>query len=591
MSRMKNLEYVTLVAAVLVILHALVETRSFKKEKDILSSSKDDSDLSFIHNFLGLAHPHDEENRTESDQNKNLHNTTSTVENDFVNEREDKIHWTDGELYQLKQNEVRIQNENDKTRNQVYSKQEQLGASHQQASIKQVKTNEGDSDKAVAAWSELEPPSDRREGKESEEVTLTPATDRQQRVQLSAALLAERYTELVQALPGRLEAAREVIVRSVATKNMMGYTFVAAYIIGAILDTVAILLLYPNSLAHALTLVLTDSWSKSSLHWIWWYAFGFSGPWMFPRTFNGGDPDIRAGSEQYFTLLSDLDLTLNIQSFTEKSPAAALILSEKFRREFETRLGPIVNKRGEYLEAELVQQTFNEMLSLVSYHSKLSPGPPATTTDLDLLDSELQSLWREIRDLVVDTHSEVSARRAETAAIYIFIALLNIGGMLGGVFLAVAKVHEEMGKLSEDEKDKDHYEKLTDVANWLFMDHHPSVHVKELGGAALILANLGWGYSYSFIYLLFLEQYDPGCGTIQLDDVYARHLRLSSVRDVLSAGGVTVLELRLQLEEWRREVRRGLHCLLTTEEGGRLSQTISMFHRLATARLDLSNIN
>ena len=116
---MKNLEYVTLVAAVLVILHALVETRSFKKEKDILSSSKDDSDLSFIHNFLGLAHPHDEENRTESDQKKNLHNTTSTVENDFVNEREDKIHWTDGELYQLKQNEVRIQNENDKSRRQI----------------------------------------------------------------------------------------------------------------------------------------------------------------------------------------------------------------------------------------------------------------------------------------------------------------------------------------------------------------------------------------------------------------------------------------------------------------------------------------
>ena len=625
------MQYLPLVSVVLLTKWVLVDTRSFvrteneSEDRDGHPGAGSGIQMSFIEEFLGLATPSEDDNERQE-------------ENDNTNERQDKILWTEEEVIQLKQSEALLQDETSIRRNHQETSHQQQSASEilaaeetpsaeregkvlEQIDIVEMpahdsKVVEHESDtlelKEVVPETlekkedvgdtveQKEVAGDTMEDKEVVEAdpdslvvdglgripSAAPDTDA---VQFNTELIEKRYTELVQAMPARLEEAREVIIKTIATRNMLGFTFVGAYIIGAILDTTAILLLYPNSLTDAVTRIFFEPFTHSFLHWIWWYAFGFSGPWMFPNTFHGGDPGIEAGSAQYFALFKDFDLTLNIQSFTEKSPAAALILSEKLRRDFDTRLGPIVGKRGEYREAEMVQQTFNEMMNLVNLHSQLHPKP-ASGRDLDLLDTELVSLWNEMRVLTEETHTEVSARRAETAAIYIFIALLNIAGMLGGVFLSYARIDMELKTLKE-KRDKDYYEKMTDVANWIFTDNHPSEHVKELGGVALILANLGWGYSYSFAYLLFLEQYDPGCGTLQLDDVYARHFRLNSVKETVEVLGVSVLEVRWELEEWRRDLRQGLHCLVSTEEGGRLSHTINMFYNLASARLDLTNIN
>ena len=187
-----------------------------------------------------------------------------------------------------------------------------------------------------------------------------------------------------------------------------------------------------------------------------------------------------------------------------------------------------------------------------------------------------------------ETHTEVSARRAETAAIYIFVALLNIAGMIGGIFYASGRVQNILDQENLEEKE-DLYDKLVDVANWVVMDDHPSLYVKQLGGTAWTMSFLGWGYSYTAPYLLFLEHYEPGCGSLELDDVSAKYFQLSSVKAALAGRGGSVVRLRWDLHNWSRDLRLGLHCLLVTREGARLEETIQLFLQLASARLDLTH--
>ena len=112
-------------------------------------------------------------------------------------------------------------------------------------------------------------------------------------------MIEERYTLLLQSLPGRIEEAEEAIRETLATQRMLGYTFVVSFALAATLDTLALLLISPKSLSHALTLVLTDKSFHGFLHWVWWYAFGYSGMVSFN-----------------FTLLTCQDLFLIFSKFT-----------------------------------------------------------------------------------------------------------------------------------------------------------------------------------------------------------------------------------------------------------------------------------
>ena len=66
---------------------------------------------------------------------------------------------------------------------------------------------------------------------------------------------------------------------------------------------------------------------------------------------------------------------------------------------------------------------------------------------------------------------------------------------------------------------------------------------------------------------------------------------MSSIQLFLSRGEVSKIVLRYIVEEWRRELGVALHCLLKTEDGTTLLDTLDMFVRLANTRLDLSPIN
>ena len=83
----------------------------------------------------------------------------------------------------------------------------------------------------------------------------------------------------------------------------------------------------------------------------------------------------------------------------------------------------------------------------------------------------------------------------------------------------------------------------------------------------------------------------------------SRYIQLGSLGDLLDTG-VSIaaanyfLEVRMMmimmiminyfLEEWRRDMRAGLSCLLSAEEGGILADTINMYYNLAVARLDFT---
>ena len=397
--------------------------------------------------------------------------------------------------------------------------------------------------------------------------------------------LETKYSQLMQSLPSLIDRARAVITQADATRNMLGYTLVAGFITGAVLDSLALIMLNPHSLAHAVTLIVTDKYYQGVLHWVWWYAFGFSGPAMFPSIFLGsGDPTLALSSRDYFSLVATHNLTTNIRTFTDLSPAKAKLRIQNVKRDFSVTFRPLISRRG-YVEAELVKETFNQMLSLVSYHSQYSPGPPALSErDSQLLDDELSLLWSDLTVVEEEVRTEIKARRAETATIKIFLALLNLGGMIGGLVMTSGLVTARFDKEDTTRPEQELGEALSDVVSWIMEADppRPSKYVRNIGAAGLVLAPLCWGYSYIFPYLLFLETVEPHCQPAH--HIYARYEDLRSVGDIVSRGGSRTAA-RWRLDMWWREIQASLHCLLNTVEGTRLEETIQMFRELALYRI------
>ena len=179
-------------------------------------------------------------------------------------------------------------------------------------------------------------------------------------------------------------------------------------------------------------------------------------------------------------------------------------------------MGCIVHKKGSYKEAEQVHSVFERMLSMISLHHLLT-GPNPGQEDIAVLDQELSQLWGRIPVMVEEVHDAVTIRRANTAGIYFFVGLLNLAGLISGALLqatpidilatppAVAFPGAFFGNVAN----------LTtggQLSNEFFI------------GEGLFAAGqiFGWGYGYTMTYFLFMEEADPGCGLIDLDNVYSR---------------------------------------------------------------------
>ena len=83
------------------------------------------------------------------------------------------------------------------------------------------------------------------------------------------------------------------------------------------------------------------------------------------------------------------------------SPGESVLLLERVNREFNLRLGCILQHSGKYKSASVVSSAFQSMLFLVNLHNQLDlrVRPEPGKRDLDLLDSALENLWFEIIDL------------------------------------------------------------------------------------------------------------------------------------------------------------------------------------------------
>ena len=65
---------------------------------------------------------------------------------------------------------------------------------------------------------------------------------------------------MVVLLPSLIDEVREVIIEDVATKNMIGYSFVFAYIIGASFETIGLTLLTKQSMWDAIVQLPGNLW-------------------------------------------------------------------------------------------------------------------------------------------------------------------------------------------------------------------------------------------------------------------------------------------------------------------------------------------
>ena len=232
---------------------------------------------------------------------------------------------------------------------------------------------------------------------------------------LSAADIQETFQISAESLPLLIDNAKKVIVEDIAKSNMLGYSVAASYFTGAALDTIATFLIEER----LITDVLTTPELIFLLGWLWFYAAGFAGPWLFPSTFSGGDPYLECDSRDYFSVLEDSGFDLNLESIKLKSYSEVLIMAEQFKVDFNKKLSCITNKQSGFKEVTIVNAVFSKMMNLIyAYQSLVGTSP--TRDDGRSIENELRNIWTSIPAMVEDVHREVTARSAKTVANNIF---------------------------------------------------------------------------------------------------------------------------------------------------------------------------
>ena len=344
-----------------------------------------------------------------------------------------------------------------------------------------------------------------------------------------------KYQSIIIELTKQIDEARDAIIKDIVTKNMLGYTMIVAYMFGMVFDIVGFALLEYKSLGETIEKFLTEKETFGLFNWFGWYAFGFAGPWFFPAVFNGGDPNLECSSSDYLELLGKHDLTLDIHSFTELSDIQATILTERFQRDYNRRLGCIINMKSSYKEASRVFKSIQSLSFLVHLHNEIQgsniPEGPTDVLDLDL---ELEFMWGDIILLTDQVYDEVTSRRAHTAVVYVFIGFLNVMGMVGVNIFYYSVIEDHFNKIKLDGglvkdmdfKDEESSVKLEvmvqDILKWILSDGVDSHFIQSVGATIFFAAPFAWGYGYWMTYFLFVESADPGCGAVDRDDVYNR---------------------------------------------------------------------
>jgi len=389
------------------------------------------------------------------------------------------------------------------------------------------------------------------------------AQDRQSRLySTDLTEIEDKFNYLILKLPNDIERTKALIVQNIAETNMLGYTVVLAFFLGSFLDTIADLMINARSITDLITNV--SLWFFIGYEWS--YAAGFAGPFMFPRTFNGGDPYLMCSSLDFFNLVAESDLDFNIGTVRRRTRGELKILTEQLRVEFKSKLGCIVGKRSSYSEAEKIVSDFEKVLKLMELFQLVENNQISSNSNNDslLIDQELSIIWNSLPNEVVSTYDQVTIERAYTAKVYFFVGLLNLSGAIFGI--------------------------LTQVDAFIDLDTLELASVTSgIPFNPEFLPNsqrsIGWGYSYSMTYFAFLEEADPGCGLEDFNNLNSRYYALDSIGSLMKSNTTTPAQVKYFVNQWRRDANVALHCLLTTEEGSYLSDRLDMFVNLVEARL------
>jgi hypothetical protein len=150
----------------------------------------------------------------------------------------------------------------------------------------------------------------------------------------------ESFQRLMMQLPRMVDKARDEISEDIAKHNMLGYTVCGGLVLGALFDIISYMI--------KKEMLLWEIFTNETFFWnavyFWGYAVGFSGPFLFPDTFRSDDPNLACSSRDFFSVLANSDLSLNIDSLASKSEGELFVLTEQIRREFNLNLGCVLTR-------------------------------------------------------------------------------------------------------------------------------------------------------------------------------------------------------------------------------------------------------
>jgi len=380
------------------------------------------------------------------------------------------------------------------------------------------------------------------------------------------------FERLVLELPLAVDRARDEIIEDIARRNHLGYTIAFGFFSSAILESIALMFIEEPSLAEPA--------STETLFWtlvtIWSYNTGFAWSYLFPDVFGAGSTDLSCSGQ---------DAARVLRRGTEarlRSQGEVAVVVEQLRRELQLALDCVLAKQGKYELAARTGSLLDELIELYPhvYQAPVSESLPDPTMSTAALDEALHTIWNQFPLLVEQTVSAAEAMRAHRNTLYSLGALYTMLGQLGGTLWILSSMNtEEFPTFSSGGFDK------TMLKIQEFMSSGNVATDLKLGEIFGVLGVTASGYSYNMQYLVLIEEVELTCGLEQLEIVSDVFSILARPDQLIHVAG-SELKGRRMVAAWRREMRNSLHCLVTTEEGTLLADTIEMYAVLVNRRID-----
>ena len=188
--------------------------------------------------------------------------------------------------------------------------------------------------------------------------------------------------------------------------------------------------------------------------------------------------------------------------------------------------------------------------------------------------------------------------RAHRNILYFLGAFFTMLGQLGATMFILSLMNtEDFSDISTEDHDNKKRRAVKMMQELL--KNGTATNELKLGEIFGLLGVTASGYSYNMQFLFLVEEVELTCGIHQFEIVGSLFPNLARPAEIIGAAGEksvssnlcdhcagSELKGRRMVAAWRREMRNSLHCLVTTEEGTLLADTIEMYAVLANRRLD-----